>query len=286
MAVPKRIIRRFDSASEFIRFADEKRDRHNGSATAADEHFTGTRDFAHAMELATHGWSEVRPQVDAMLKPLREKLADKLANVVVRQHDLIGFEPDIDRFLAGEIECMWDEFTEEVPKEGNVYTVLVSGSVNAGVSAETVLRRGTVLVAMVEAFTLCGAELEVWIENSVTSYNRAINDDSMWSSLVRVHKAGDPLDIDAVMFPLAHPSWQRRFSFAVRESEARDVRSLFGFERYGGYGTTADLLCVDAVDGLSFTLTRGGTMGEQMDKDPLAFVLGQLEAQGIYEPVS
>lgn len=281
----KRIIRRFDSIADMVRYADEKRDRGAASSQYDDSGHRGTATFDEARDLALKGWSAQRPAVDAMLKPLRESLAEKLSNVTVRMHDLVGYEPDIDRYVAGELECMWDDFTIEAPKQGNVYTVLVSGSVSAYTSGDEILRRGVAIVGLIEAFQLLGYDLEVWMENSVTSgSSKHGTTGDQWSSLCRIHKAGENMDVNAIMFPLANAAWQRRMSFAVREAEDMATRQKFGITQGGTYGYTADLLCVDLVENLSFTLTRGGTQGEEMSRDPLAFILGMLAAQGVYEP--
>lgn len=281
----KRIIRRFDSIAEMVRYVDEKRDRACSSSRVDESGHAGTRTFEEARDLALKGWSAERPKVDAILKPLRESLADKLSAVTVRQHDLVGYEPDIDRYVAGELECMWDDFVIEAPKQGNVYTVLVSGSVPSFTSGDEILRRGVAIVGLIEAFQMLGYDLEVWIENSVTSEStRHGSGGDSWSSLCRVHKAGENMDVNAIMFPLANAAWQRRMSFGCREGEDAKTRQKFGITQGGTYGYTADLLCADVIDGLSFTLTRGGTQGTQMERDPLGFVLGMLAAQGVYEP--
>lgn len=281
----KRIIRRFDSIADMVRYADEKRDRACASSQVDDSGHRGTTTFEEARDLALQGWSAQRPAVDAVLKPLRESLADKLSHVTVRLHDMVGYEPDIDRYVAGELECMWDDFMIEAPKQGNVYTVLVSGSVPAFTSGDEILRRGVAIVGLIEAFQMLGYDLEVWLENSVTSDStKHGSGGDQWSSLCRIHKAGEDMDVNAIMFPLANAAWQRRMSFGVREGEDRATRQRFGIGQGGTYGYTADLLCLDLVENLSFTLTRGGTQGDEMARDPLAFILGMLAAQGVYEP--
>ncbi len=286
MTVPRRTIRKFESVRESVRYAESKA-RAGWTSHEYGSGFTGTDTFQEAVDLAMNGWSTERPKVDALLEPLRERLAEKLDLVSHRIHDIVGYEPDIDRFLDGEMESMWEDIHIEAPHQGKVFTLLVSGSVSGGVSTETILKRGVAIIALVEAFQICGCDLEIWVENSVTSFDYQRDAEGSycpeWSSLTRVHRAGDNLDINELMFPLGHPAWQRRLSFGMREGEPQEVRDSFGFNNHGGMGSTADLLCVDVVNP-SFTITRGGTSrhSQLLDRDPLAWILSTLEDQGVY----
>lgn len=275
------IVHKYDDIASFLAAVASRRDA-SGASSDFSYGFHLHESLEQAMSVCRDGWSTERPKVDAMLTPLREKLSDRIDIVSNRVHDLVGYEPDIDRFLDGEMECMWEDMMTEAPRTGNVYTLLLSGSVSSAVSVETVLKRGVAIIGLVEAFQMCGAELEIWVENSCTS--GGYSEDS-WSSLVRVCRAGENPDINTLMFPLGNPDWQRRFSFGLREGEPQDVRRKFGFTRGGGYGSTADLLCVDIVNP-SFTLSKGGTATNTrlLDTDPVAWILATLEAQGVYTP--
>lgn len=289
-----RIVHIYESIKEFLDHikdgADRKGASHYGefdNGYGRDEEFyanwTGTKSFAEALQLQATGWHQSRPKVDAILEPLREKLADKLGYVSERFHDVIGYEPDIDRLLAGEMECMYDDLFVEAPSNGRVYTLLVSGAVNSHVSAETLMKRGAAIVALVEAFQMVGSDVEIWVEDSFRARGTNKSKGRTFTSLVRIHRAGENLDIDSIMFPLAHPSWFRRFGFAEAESLPRTVREEFGFVLGGGYGQAADLCVMDIVEP-TFTITKGGESNDtrKMDSDPLAFILDTLKAQGAF----
>lgn len=288
--VPNHLVRRYDSITEFVAAATHK--RHKDMSSSCEEikgygegGWYGTKSFEEARELCLGGWDTARPKVDALLTPLREQMADILDTVPVRIHDMIGAEPDIDRYLSGEIDCMWDDFHVEMPKNGKVFTVLISDAVNSGVSGDTLLKRGTAILALVEAFQILGYDLELWIESSVKLWSKPAPGSPYpgeFSTLVRIHRAGDVLDINTLMFPLANPSWFRRFTFGHMEGENDAFRQAFRVP--GGYGQAADLRCVDLMEP-SFVLTKGGEGHDRtMDNDPVAWVLKTLEAQGVYEP--
>ena len=284
-----RYIHKHLSMHDFVESAKSRADHEGASHKTDDGEWSGTKTFDQAVHLATHGWSDIRPKVDVMLEPIRERLAEKLDVVPERHHDLIGYEPDIDRYLAGEVECMWEDMLTEAPRNGRVHILHISGCVPWFISAETLAKRGAALVALCEAFTICGAELEIWCESSVEAwggYGKYGGEGDQWSSLIRVQRAGDPLDVNNLMYPLAHPSFLRRLVFAEMEGEMGHVRDKFGFREHGGYGRVADFLVSDQIEA-SFQMSRGGKeMGEGsiMDRDPVQWVLNTLEAQGVWEP--
>lgn len=276
-------IRTHNSIHEYVAYCDRSRDKRYGTASSADNgDWAGTSSWDEAMSLAVNGWQDIRPSIDAAIAPIRERLADTLDTQIIRVFDMFGYEPDVDRFVAGEMDCMIDDFMHEEPKTGKVFTVLISGTVNAFVTADTLLKRGTAIAGLIEAFQILGYDLELWYEDSV---KRGVAD--QYSQLVRIHRAGDLIDLNTLMFPLAHPSWLRRFFFAACEGESAAMRKAFGFKKGHGYGSAADLLCVEQVNP-SFVLTKGGSTPDTrlMDSDPVAWILSVLEAQGVYEPAS
>lgn len=282
-------VRRFDSvleavtASESLHTLGEASSRHDPSGWA------GTS-WDAAVTMAKHGWSDVRPQVDAILEPVRESLRDILSDHPDRMLDMVGFEPDVDRFVMGELECMWDEVFTPQNKNGKVFTLLVDGCYDNGVMAETVFARGAAISALVEAFTLLGYELEIFVECSVSATNykwprgKSYRDYKRpeWSFLTKIHNAGEPMDINNVMFALGHPAWLRRICFGVMEGQGPKIRADFGFG-CGGYGSTGcGTLCDDIVNP-SFTMMIGGSNYGQDITDPVGWVLNQLELQGVWE---
>lgn len=278
-----RIVKIFENIGDYLEYVNKGSDRTGRGASQrpdSEDGWTGTKSFAAAVALQREGWHQSRPKVDALLEPLREKLADRLGIVSERSHDIIGYEPDIDRFLAGELECMFEDVFVEAPKMGKVHTLLISGVVNAYVTADELMKRGVAIVALVEAFQMVGTDLEIWLEDSYGSPDGK----RTFTTLVRLHQAGQNLDIDQIMFPLAHPSWLRRFSFAACEANEQSVRKQFGFYYGHGYGRAKDFLVNDIVNP-NFTMSKGGSMknGHKLDSDPLGFILQTLKDQGVFQ---
>lgn len=267
----------FDSIGAMVRFATEHRDREAQSCknTEKAKKFSATPSFSVAANLALHGWDGAREPMDAVLGPVRERLRDLTELSPVRLWDVIGSEPDIDRYWLGEDEHMIDHVFIEQPRTSNVFTLLINGTYSHLVDTEKVLRRGAVIVGLIEAMAQVGAELEVWVENSVrnVAWRRA-------SVLTRVHAAGSLLDMDALAFTIGHPSWLRRLAFGVWESASAHDRYAFGFGLHGSgsYGYPIGCQHVNHVDA-SIMLSLDNTM--QMETDPVGWIMSHLEMFGL-----
>lgn len=287
MKISKHQVHKYDSVSEFVA-ACRKRALKGGASHTESKSFTETESFDAAARLAENGWSDVRPKVDAILEPLREKLAEVLDVTVERWHDIIGAEPDIDRFVAGEFECMWDEIHVPTPTNGKVFTLLLTNAVNCGVSTATILKRGAALAALVEAFQIMGCELEIWVETSVRDraggwYGDDGKPRQVYSTLVCVHRAGENLDVNNVMFPLGHPSWLRRLWFGFAEGADMTTRKHFGFGTgFGGYGQAFDEATLDREVGASIVLAMGANQNWADGDDTVEWILNQLKIQGVW----
>jgi hypothetical protein len=241
-----------------------------------DSDFFYCKSLPEAANLAIDGWHAVRTQVNGYLEPLREKLGRVLHQQNERTYDIAGYEPDIDRYLAGELECMIEDMPQETLSEGKVFTIIVDNSMSCGNRVEDILKRGAAIIALVESFILLGYQLEVWCEATVKG-----NVPGYLTSLTKVCDAGERLDIDTMMFPLGNPDWQRRVVWGTFEGmpEGRN----FGFEPDGYCGLHANGIHFADRVGASVQMFLGDRYSDpQMVKDPVGWVLGILEAQGVF----
>lgn len=268
----------FDSPNEMADWVRDAGAPHRAKSNRFDAHYNLTDNWEAAYVKLREGWHEIRPKVDGQLEPLREQLGSMLGVHSERVLDMTGVEPDIERFLAGELECMIDDVMVEMPRDGKVFRLLVDCSMTFNNSAESIAKRGAALCALVEAFIMLGFQLEVWTEYTCHGDRRHV--DGLATCLTRITQAGDPLDIDALMFCVGHPDFGRRMMWGW--GEAYDLtRSQFGFNVYGYYGFQRQGCHYAGRVGASATVTLDGNRA--MEADPLEWVLQQLEAQGIYE---
>lgn len=270
-------VSRFDSYSELVKLAQEQPNK-MASDRKPTSNMNATRNFKEAYELAIHGWHDVRRKVDAAMEPIRQRLSDTLGVVTERTFDMVGFEPDIDRYLSGELECMVDDLFVEAPKQGNVFTLLVDASMAWSNSHEEVIARGATLCAMVEAFNMMGFQLDIWVETTVAALHAKHRGKSLATALVPISRAGDPLDIDQIMFAIGHPDFNRRIIWAYMEG-VEDYREIFGYQTGGGYGLTRQGAHMNDFVDASVIVSLDGNY--EMTRNPEAWILSQLELQGV-----
>lgn len=209
-----------------IKPASKADDANRSSRYGRGDNFYGAT-WAEAYEMAKYGWSSARPNLDAILTPVREKLSETLDYSQERGLDMTGFEPDIDLYLSGELECMVDYVPNEVRKVGKVFNLVVNVGPGGWSTASDIFTKGAAICALVESLQMLGYDLNIWAEDS--SCPMVYGDYDHHTVLVRIHRAGDNLDINQVMFPLGHPAWMRRIMFAVREHSDEAIRRQFGY---------------------------------------------------------
>lgn len=222
----------FDSLGEMIRYAETNPEF--GSSDKNGRDFTMTDSFAQAATLARHGWHDVRPNVERLMNSLTEKIGERIDFAQIANYSVSGSIVDMGRYMTGEPECMLEFATEPCERMGRVVRIFVDYGANAGHSVDHFLKRGSALLALIDSLTKLGVSCEVYGETSVTGSR-----DKIHTTVVKLHDARDPMDVDALMFTLAHPSMLRRLTFAVREMS--DCHKAIGAYSGGSYGSSTKM---------------------------------------------
>jgi hypothetical protein len=222
-------IEEFNSFGEYIRLA--KGNTEPKSSNGNSEKWAGTATLQDACDLATHGWDEVRPKVDNLLADLEPRLADAFGEYYVTRHDVAGSFVDVGAFVTGEPECMVEFVPEPDSRMGRVIKVVVAGTASAFVDPDDIQRRGIAVLALVDVIHKMGLGIELWWDSTVTGTG------GDYSTAVKLHDSSEPLDINTVMFALAHPSMLRRLQFSVQEQSIKAKAQGVG----SGYGTPSQL---------------------------------------------
>lgn len=266
------IIRRYESLGAFVDYAETHRDK-SGSSQTSGASWAGTASFNDAVNLARDGYRDIRPAVDGMAESIIGEVKAQLAVKPVQVFDVAGGAVDIGMFLNGEPECMLDMVLKPATGFGNVVTILINGRYSAGISAEQVKSLGIALCALVEILARCQTSAEIWIESSVSGNG------GKYSSLVKLAEAWEPLDINGLMFAIAHPSFVRRICFGAEEGEPMHIRSKFGFTEHGGYGMPITPQCANVV-GADLTVGSPSEYGRNASFGA-DWVISKLEALGL-----
>ena len=230
----KEWVDQFDSLPEALQYAKENTNRKSSDKRETGEKWYGSKDLDTAVEMGMSGWHDIRPEVDEMFSKMEEHISVAIGEVFQTKYDFGGDSVDMDRYLQGDPECMIDYVSEPAGRMGRVIRIHVAICASASVSTERIMRRGVLACALVDCLNKLGVGVEVWTEEACS--NRG---DQKWSTLIKLHSSEERLDINNLMFALAHPSMLRRVGFSILErSKWPSAASMVT----NAYGTPCDML--------------------------------------------
>jgi hypothetical protein len=216
----------FDTLEAFIERAGGKPATAHYQSVENGFKFTGTHSFFEAVAIARDGWKEGRELVEAARAHF-EQITGSRVRRLVTVNDVAGFAPDVPAFLTGSPDCMLARETEETEGAGKILKIVVQGVASFAISKMEIMRKGALIVALVDALESAGRSVELVVD--FTSGDTAPN---RTSASLTAKRAGEPVEIDRLAFVLAHPSMLRRFAFGVFEKNA-----AFMTWAGSGYGT-------------------------------------------------
>jgi hypothetical protein len=192
-----------------------------------DASWSGTATLQEAVDIARHGWTHGRETVDAILGTLESSLQQVAHDMVMHMtHDVVGAYPDMGRFMEGEPECMVQFVPQADTTSGQVTRLLIDNGACAKYTADWMTRRAGAVTALVQALTMVGKSVEVWVASPVKI------DGLVHDTVVCVHQAGMPVNVDAIAFCLGHPAMLRRIMFECRQDRkmghAKGVGGTYG----------------------------------------------------------
>lgn len=264
----------FDTFGEFIRLA-EKNPKPQASDRRGDTKWSKTESLSEASSLAHNGWNEIRPQVDSVLNDLTDRLSERLSSYYVTEFATSGASVDMGRFITGEPECMVEWSPVPEASMGRVVKIVIAGTVSSDIAPELIIRRGIAVLSLVDTIHKMGVGIELWWDSSIMGSDRT---NKTHTTAVKLHDSSEPLDIDSVMFALAHPSMLRRLTFSVQEqSETADAQNVGC-----GYGRCADM-GLPLVEDFDVIVERLQSGHGDIVKDPMAWVMTTVQGLGLVE---
>lgn len=223
-------VEEYDTLADLL--VDAKSNKKRKSSDNRDKpDWRGSASLDEACELGIRGWHEIRPEVDKLINSLDSIIGSTFGNLFETKFNVTGESGDIDRYLMGNPECMIDYVDVPQTRMGRVVRLLVNGTVNSGVPAETIKQRGAMICSLVDIINRLGVGVEVYSEIATASSNK------YHSLLTKLHDSQQLLDIDNLMFAIAHPSMLRRISFSNMEmSKWEQAKEIIG----GSYGSASN----------------------------------------------
>jgi hypothetical protein len=284
----KYVMRRFDSIGAFVKASCDGADEYGASSRKGRDDWSGAESHQQAADWATLGGWEPKNvgSFDGMFDSLEQKLRKFVDTDFVRGTAESGFEVNMQAYLDGEPDCMFEWFPDERMQTKRAVCLLIGHAISSGTTEDELFIRGQAAVALVRSLSLLGCELEIWSEQTVRSSKSQANE--RYSVLTRLHAAGSILDPRAVEFAIGNPSWLRRLTFGLEEGESDAIRTRYGFGKgQANYGVPdglhhADLIGADMHLDLGRTWFAGdGWSGDLTARNGMNWVLSQLKELGV-----
>lgn len=212
---PQETARHFDmSWAEFLSYCAEPASETwaNRSLRSGGVAWLGAPSYADALDMARRGWPEGMSHVNSMAPPMLDRLAPRIVTSGGWAWDVTGAAYDVGEYLSGAPEC-W--LTPDTHETRPVVSIQVLGGISASVSHDAIIRRGAATVALILALQRAGYAVECHV--SYGTLLRTRNNRPVWVRTSLTDAGGGPLDIDRVIYSLAHPACQRWLRHTVIE---------------------------------------------------------------------
>ncbi len=234
MVINKEI--KFEDLNDFWSFAmQESKAYTKSSRENYNLEWHGGLTWQQAKSMAISGWRDGMIEIEKY----RAKILPIIAEKVLRPkqiQSIAGYYVDVGSFLANEPECFIAREYEERNYPGQIYKVVCSISFSAAITPETIIQRGAMICALIDAIEYAGHRVEVVCNDAMSvghseDYRKGKYKNQGWMEIsVIVKKTSQPLEMTDLAFCLAHPAMLRRIMFSVAEIEGwSDFISNYGY---------------------------------------------------------
>ena len=199
-----------------------------------DIKWSGGLTWEQAKIIALNGWKDGMKEIEKYRAKITPAITDKVLRAY-QVYAVTGSSVDVGRFLSNDPECFVSRELKEMNYPGKVFKIVVSISFSAEITPETIIQRGAIICALIDAIEFAGHRTEVVCNWAVSvgsndSERQGENKEHGWLEVsVIIKKSSQPLDMTDLAFCLAHPAMLRRIMFSVAEIEGWSDR----VERYG-----------------------------------------------------
>jgi hypothetical protein len=197
--------------------------------------WSGGLTWKQAKQMAINGWQSGMKEIGKYRAKIAPIITDKVLRPV-QIYSMAGYNVDVGSFLANEPKCFIAREYEERNYLGKIYKIVVSISFSAAITPETIIQRGAMICALIDAIEFAGHRAEVicnWAVStgSYESDRQGKNKQRGWLEVsVNIKKTSQPLDMSDLAFCLAHPAMLRRIMFSVAEIEGwSDFAHTYGY---------------------------------------------------------
>lgn len=221
MVINKEIF--FDDLNQFWNYAMQESKAYRKSSRDNDKNeWSGGLNWEQAKSLARSGWRDGINEIEKY----RAKIIPIIAEKVLRPkqvNSIAGYCVDVGSFLASEPECFIAREYEERNYPGQIYKIVCSVSFSFDIKPKTIIQRGAMICALIDAIEFAGHRAEVICNYAVSADSSEANLEGQFKSQgwlevsVAIKKSTQPLEMTDLAFCLAHPAMLRRIMFSIAE---------------------------------------------------------------------
>jgi hypothetical protein len=233
MAINKQLY--FEDLDEFWKYSFQDSQAWTKSSRDNSNSWSGDLTWEQTKQMARSGWREGMKEIDKY----RAKIVPIVTEKVLRPkqiYSVAGYNVDVGSFMANEPECFLSREYEERNYPGRIYKIVASISISASIKPETIIQRGAMICALIDAIEFAGHRAEVICNDASTvrdnsEYRQGKCKENGWFEVsVIVKKVSQPLEMSDLAFCLSHPAMLRKIMFSVAELEGwSDFASAYGY---------------------------------------------------------
>lgn len=212
---------------ENVPLPDDEDAREGWDVSAFFARFSGSASMTSAILTARTGWQEGLERAEA----IASSLAAEHPRKPVRLHSMAGASVNVGRLLAGNPAHMRSNAPIAAKQ---VITLFIESAASAGVSTDILISRAAIIAAICDILENSGYSCEI-VSLITTCLDDVDGEQLACQTAVKVKNAGERLNLANAVFAMGHPSFQRRFRFALVGSVAR-LRTIW---RNQGYPASA-----------------------------------------------
>lgn len=218
----------FDTANDLIEYIKNTPvDNSWGNQRASmgsDSGFLGTNTIEQAYNLALKGWPEGLSRISKDMSMINIGGRSK-----VQKYDVAGDYPIIARAIAGAPDSMTRRVSGHNRKRP-VIDLLINIGANGGIQKYVIENRGVAIASVIDELESLGYSVGLKVLSHVNARSAGIR-----TMTLTLKNAGESIDLEKLIFFMAHAAFLRRLCFAQRETTC-----TIELERQN-YGSTEDV---------------------------------------------
>lgn len=210
----------YDNLADFWNATMQESRAYRKESRTPTNSWSGGTNWEQAKHLALLGWKDGLQEIEKYRAQLAPFITDKILRPI-QVYSVSGYNVDVGAYLSNDPECFISRIYEERNYPGKIFTIVCSISFSSDISPKTIIQRGAMVCALIDALEYAGHRAEVICNFAAARehyYRDGKNKNYGWFEVdVKVKPSDQPVELSSLAFCLAHPSMLRRIVFSIAE---------------------------------------------------------------------